>query len=318
VSKGATGEIGVALCSRVAIKRIFAPAFEALTPHRLLDPHEVEDPADVAFALSFVPDGHAFAPYPNLRLAASIGAGAEAIVRAPSLPPHVPVLRMREKDQANQMAAFALFHVVYWHRRFDCLLAAQAQRRWARRPGGRSPSGATIGVLGYGLMGRRIAAVAASLGHPVRSYSRRAPEPPDPAVEHFSGNALDAFLEGTDILVAVLPGTPQTEGMIDAAFLRRLKPGAALVQLGRGGQVVEEDLLAALDEGHLRGASLDVFTTEPLPPDHPFWRDPRVLVTPHTASEATAEAVVLAVAGALDALARGREPDGIVDRARGY
>lgn len=308
--------LGVALCERAPVKRLFG---EACAAHglTLLDPGEVEDPRAVRFALSFEPAGDAFAPYPNLVLAASIGAGAEAILRAPSLPPHVPVVRVRDADQADQMAAFALFHIVYWHRRFDQLFAAAQAGTWARANGGRSPRDKTVGVLGYGVMGARIAAAAASLGYHVRAYTRR-PRAPEGSITFYHGDGLKTFLAGTDFLVAVLPTTAETDGMIDGAFLRGLPRGAVLIQLGRGGQVVEADLIAALDEGHLTGASLDVFAAEPLPPNDPLWRHPKVVATPHTASEATADVVAQMVAKSLESLAQGLRPADAVDRAMGY
>lgn len=304
----------VALCRRVPIAGLFrAPLADAgLT---LLEPHEVSDPAAVVAALAFRPAPDAFRPYPNLRLVASIGAGVEAILAA-DLAPHVPVVRPSDPEQADQMAAFALFHVVFWQRRLDRTLAAQAECRWERPAGGRSPRDETVGILGAGAMGRRIAEVAAGLGYPTRLYSRRPVALP--GVDGFSGDGLADFLAGTTMLVAVLPGTPETRALIDGAFLRRLPRGAALIQLGRGGQVVEADLLAALDEGHLRGASLDVFDVEPLPPDHPFWPHPRIVVTPHTAGEANAASVARAVADGLAALDAGHPPPGLVDRTRGY
>ncbi|MEM7693334.1 MAG: NAD(P)-dependent oxidoreductase [Pseudomonadota bacterium] len=308
--------LGVAVCARVPIKRLFAPVFAArgLT---LLNPDEVTDPAAITFALSFLPADDAFAPFKNLRLAASIGAGAEAIVRAKSLPADVPVVRMMDDDQADQMAAFALFHIVYWHRRFDDLLAAAKDGRWARDNAARSPREKTVGVLGYGVMGARIAAVAADLGYQVRAFTRT-PRTGDPRLQFFHGPQRDAFLAKVDFLVVVLPTTPETAGFVDAACLAALPKGAVVIHLGRGGQVVEDDLVAALDAGHLAGASLDVFVTEPLPADHPLWRHPKILATPHTASQATDEAVATLVTDGLAALARGAAPPGLVDRAAGY
>ncbi|MEO1105963.1 MAG: NAD(P)-dependent oxidoreductase, partial [Pseudomonadota bacterium] len=255
----------------------------------------------------------AFAPYPNLKAAVSIGAGAEGIVACSSLP-DIPVVRIMDEDQANQMAAFALWHIVYWHRRFPDIFAAQTQARWRRPMAERSPSAKTVGVLGRGLMGGRIAAVTADLGYPTRTYSRSPQASAHPTAPHFFGDGLGRFLSGLDVLVSVLPGTPQTHGIIDAALLGQLNEGAVLIQLGRGGQVVETDLIAALDGGHLSGASLDVFEKEPLPSTHPFWHHPKVLVTPHSASEATSEAVARTLASTLAAIKDGRTPSGTVDR----
>ncbi|MEM8853784.1 MAG: NAD(P)-dependent oxidoreductase [Pseudomonadota bacterium] len=304
---------GVALCKRVPIKKIFAKPLAEIAGCALLDPFEVEDPEDISFALCFLPEDDAFAPYTRIKAAVSIGAGAEGIVACSSLP-DVPVVRIIDADQANQMAAFALWHIVYWHRRFPDILAAQEEARWRRPIANRSPSAKTVGVLGRGVMGGRIAAVAADLGYPTRTYSRSPQADAHPAAPHYCGTALGAFLDGLDILVAALPGTDQTRGMIDGALLSQLNEGAVLIQLGRGGQVVEADLMAALDGGHLSGASLDVFEEEPLPSNHPLWRHPKVLVTPHSASEASAEAVAHTVVRTLQAIEDGRTPSGTVDR----
>jgi glyoxylate/hydroxypyruvate reductase A len=317
---------GVALCDRFDLIATYGDAFAA-RGMRLVAPEAVDDPAAVDFALAFDPPAGGFAPYPGLRAIIGIGAGVERILACPSRPESVPVIRQTDDDQADQMAGFALWHVLYWHRRFDAMLAAQAEGRWltgagATQPGGAdwpgpSPKAFPVGVLGFGFLGRRIAAAALTLGYPVRTFSRGAPEPLAGA-EHFHGDGLAAFLSGVRALVAVLPHTPATEGMLDRALFDALPAGAVLINIGRGAHLVEADLIPALDSGRLAGASLDVFRAEPLPPDHPFWADPRIVVTPHAASDATAEAVADTARRALDALAEGRRPPGLVDVAAGY
>ncbi|MEM8552011.1 MAG: NAD(P)-dependent oxidoreductase [Pseudomonadota bacterium] len=311
------GSVGVALCRRVPIAELFAPAFRR-AGSTLLHPSEVSDPEAVRFALCFLPDDNAFAPYENLMLAASIGAGADGIIRCPSLSPQVPVVRVEDADQANQMAGFALFHILYWHRRFDRLLEAQQEARWARARSGRSPKGVVVGVMGLGFIGRRVAEVCRQLGYAVVTLSRSTPQTPMDGVRHMTLDALYGFARQCDIVVGLLPDTPQTKGMLDADFFAAMKPGTALIQLGRGGQVVEADLVAALDGGHLAGASLDVFAAEPLPQDSPLWHHRHILVTPHTAAEATTDAVVATVENAFAALMQQQRPRGLVDRDKGY
>jgi glyoxylate/hydroxypyruvate reductase A len=321
-----SGLLGVALCTRFDLPQTYGAAFAArgLT---LVAPEDVADPAAVAFALAFDPAAEAFAPYPNLRAVIGIGAGVERILGCPSFPAATPLIRQTDDDQADQMAGFALWHVLYWHRRFDRMLAAQTEGRWltdsgATQPGGAhwpgpSPKAFPVGVLGFGFLGRRVAAAALTLGYPVRTFSRTAPEPL-PGAEHFHGDGLDAFLAGTRALVAVLPHTLATEGMLDRALFDRLPEGAVVINIGRGAHLVEDDLIPALDSGRLAGASLDVFRREPLPAQHPFWADPRIVVTPHAASDATAEAVADTARRALDDLSAGRRPAGLVDPANGY
>lgn len=320
-----TDLIGVAACDRFDLVALYGPACAA-RGLRLLRPEDVADPAAVTFALAFQPGDAAFAPYPNLRAVIGIGAGVERILACPSRPAGAPVIRQTDADQADQMAGFALWHILYWHRRFDHMLAAQADGRWlsgaGAQPGGGawpgpSPKDFPVGVLGFGFLGRRVAEAALALGYPVRTFSRTAPEPL-PGAAHFHGDALDAFLGGTRALVAVLPHTAATEGLLDRRLFAALPAGAVIVNIGRGAHLVEEDLIPALDAGHLAGASLDVFRTEPLPADHPFWRDPRLVITPHAASDAPAENVAATARAALDALARGERPRGLVDESAGY
>ncbi|MBE3639617.1 2-hydroxyacid dehydrogenase [Mangrovicoccus algicola] len=280
-------------------------AFRECAPElELLRPGEVTDPAAVEFVLTFRPPDDCFARYPNLRAAVSPAAGMDGILACPSLPPGLPVLRVEDPDQARQMAGFAVFHVLWHHRRIDLHLEDQRAERWNRPAHGRSPQSRRIGIMGHGNMGRAIAQALAGLGYPVRVLARR-PAEAAPGVEIMLDR--DAFLSGTDILINVLPLTAETRGVIDAALLARLPEGAALIQIGRGEQLVEADLLAALDGGRLAGASLDVFAVEPLPAGHPFWRHPRVLVTPHTASAPESRNVALCVSRGLAALRDGME-----------
>lgn len=294
--------IGVASCSRLDIMALFGPVFGRVAPEIALHPPGAVDPETVEFVLTFGPADDTFRPYPNLRAIFSVGAGTDAIDACPSRPEGVPVFRVEEPDQAQQMAGFAAFHVLWHHRGMGDYVAYQSEARWQRNLGGFTPRARRIGVLGMGHMGRGIATGLVALGYPVAGYSRRPPGDPLPGVSYFDGDGLDAFLARTDILINVLPLTSETTGLIDAAFLAKLPQGAALIHLGRGGQVVEDDLLQAIEAGHLSGASVDVFETEPLPREHPFWSHPRILVTPHVASIPEPEDVARSVRDRLSSL----------------
>lgn len=282
---------GVALCERLDLMRLFGTHFEAESGLDLRPPERIEDPAEIDFALAWRPGAEAFAPYPNLRAVFSIAAGTDGITASRSLPRDIPLIRLRDPDQALQMAGFAVFQVLWHHRGMADLIAAQARHDWARRAGGASPSRRRIGILGLGHMGRQIARSLSALGYPVTSLTRRPPVS-EPGVTHLTQDRRADFLAVTDILINVLPMTAETRGLLDRALFDALPRGAALIHMGRGGQLVEEDLIAALDAGQISGASLDVFATEPLPHGHPFWDHPKVLVTPHVAGEAEAGAVV--------------------------
>ena len=276
--------LGVVHDTRLQLADRYIPLFEDLAPElELRAPEDIDRPEDVRFMVTFLPADDAFSPYPEMRAVFSIGAGIDAIQACPSRPADLPIHRVEDPDQAQQMAGFCAFHVLWHHREMAAWMEARGRQAWERKLYGLSPLDKRIGVMGFGLMGRAIARGLAGLGYPVASYSRRAPEP-EPGVTHYTEEGLDAFLGQSDILINVLPLTPQTQGMIGAETLAKLPQGAALIHIGRGGQVDEDALVAAIDSGHLSGASVDVFETEPLPEGHPLWTHPKVFVTPHIAS----------------------------------
>lgn len=283
---------GVATCEAIDLMRFFGPVFAKVAPEiTLLRPEEVEDPAAIDFVFSFVPADDAFTPYPNLRAVFSAGAGMDAIAACPSLP-DVPVFRVEDPDQAQQMAGFAAFHVIWHQRRMGDFIAAQRAHKWARRVGDQSPTLKRIGVMGYGPMGRAIAKGLSALGYTVTTLSRSQPDPATPGINHMTNDNIDAFLAQTDILINVLPLTSETTGLLSAPLFAKLPKGAALIHLGRGAHLNEADLIAALDSKHLAGATLDVFDTEPLPKDSPLWDHPGIFITPHVASTPQFSAVV--------------------------
>lgn len=288
--------IGVLSCSRLDLRGIYGPHFEALAPELDLRlPDEIDRPEDVSFMVTFIPADDAFVAYPNLQAVYSIGAGVDAIMSCPSLPPGLPVHRVEDPDQARQMAGFATFHVLWHHRNMGNYLANQKAAHWERHLTGLSPRARRIGVAGFGHMGRAVATALVALGYPVASYSRSRPQPAEDGVTHYTAGAFDDFLAQSDILINVLPLTEQTKGLFGTKTLSKLPKGAALIHLGRGGQVDEAALMAALDRGHLSGASLDVFDSEPLPPEHPIWTHPKVFVTPHVASICEPQTTVLSI-----------------------
>ncbi|WP_372836959.1 2-hydroxyacid dehydrogenase [Puniceibacterium confluentis] len=295
--------IGVVACRALNLKDRYGPVFAELAPGiTLLRPEEVSDPEAVDFVLSWAPPDDAFAPYPNLRAIFSIAAGMDAILACPSRPSEVPVFRVEDPDQALQMAGFAVFHVIWHHRKMRQHLADQARGLWNRPRTGRSPAQVRVGVMGLGFMGRAVARGVAQLGYDVASLSRSLPARPEPGIAHLTDTDRGAFLARSDILINVLPMTAATRGLFDADLFAALPAGAAFIHLGRGAQLDEKALLDALETDHLSGASLDVFAPEPLTAGHPFWSHPRILVTPHTASEAESAATVNNVVTHLSAM----------------
>lgn len=296
----------------------FIEAFERSAPHiRLALPEDIAAPEAVTFALAWYPAEDAFHAYPNLRLVSSIAAGVNGIIDNPSLPAHVPLMRISGEAQGQMMAGFVTWQVLWYHRRFGDYLAHQRQTRWERFPK-RDASDVRIGLLGAGRMGGAVARALLTLGYDVAVYSRSGRQLPEGA-EGFSGrDGLERIAERSEMLINLLPLTEQTRGILDAALFARMPKGAVLIQVGRGEHLVEADLLAALDSGQLSAASMDVFAIEPLPQDHPIWHHEKILVTPHDGCDSTPPQVAREAAEALRRLDEGRLPDGLVDREAGY
>jgi glyoxylate/hydroxypyruvate reductase A len=273
--------------------------------------------ADIHLAVAWHPPDDAFDHYPNLKAVCSIGAGVDNIVRCPSLRPDIDVVRIVDPAQAQMMSGFVVWHVIWHQRRFATYLDQQRNGIWQRlsqRPAQSVP----VGILGYGEIGQKVAADLASLGFPVMAWSRTA-KPTPPAVRGFHGpSGLAAMLGETEVLVNLLPLTDETRGILDGELFGRMRRGGYLIQVGRGEHLVEQDLLAALNSSQLEGAALDVFAAEPLEPAHPFWRHPKIVVTPHDASEVRVEAVAATLVATADAIQSGQRPPYAIDRARGY
>lgn len=273
------------------------------------------DPAAVRYTLVWKPPAGWHGQFPHLRAILSLGAGVDAILADPNLPPDVPVLRLLDAGLSRQMAEYAAYGVLHFHRRMHEYSQLQRNRRWEPLAPTATEDFA-VGVMGLGVLGSEAARLIAALGYPVLGWSR-APKR-IPAVKCYAADDLDHFLAHTAVLVNFLPLTPATAGILDAHLFAKLPSGACLVNLARGAHVVDADLVAALDSGQIGGALLDVFHDEPLPADHPYWRHPRVIVTPHVAAVTLASEAAAQVIANLRRLERGETPLGIVDRAAGY
>jgi glyoxylate/hydroxypyruvate reductase A len=252
---------------------------------------------------------------PRLRLVHGIAAGVDNITAGLD-PARARVCRVVDPNLRDGMLQFVLWSVLYFHRRFDLALANQARREW-NRPPQMPASGCRVGFMGLGELGGFIAGALASLGYPVKGWSR-GPKAID-GVETFSGEqGLAPFLAATDVLVCLLPLTAATRGILAKPLFDQLPAGAALVHCGRGEHLVEQDLHDAVSSGRLRGAVIDVFEQEPAPPDHPFWTTPGIVVTPHMASMASFETVVAQIARNVARLRAGEPLLNEVDLALGY
>lgn len=274
------------------------------------------DRAEIDYAFAWAPEPGLLGSLPNLKVIFSLAAGVDHILRDPELPVGVPIIRMSDPYQSAMMAEYAVMAVLYRHRFLDRALADQAAETWHHQPVLYTPD-TTVGVLGLGSIGLEIAARLSQLGFAVRGWSRTPKTVPGMACEH-GPEGLARMLPHCHYVICVLPLTPETSGIIDRRFLASLRRGAHLVNLGRGGHVVEADLLEALDEGRLAGAFLDVFASEPLPKGHPFWRHPKIVVTPHMAGELLPRTAARSVIEGIRRHQAGLPLAHIYDPARGY
>lgn len=270
---------------------------------------------EIEFALVWRPPPGDLARYPNLRAIFCLGAGVDSLLKDPSLP-GVPIVRLVDRALTAGMTEYVLLHVLRYHRRMPELEALQRARVWDPIVAPLA-SERRVGIMGLGALGGDAAAKLVLLGFDVAGWSRS--EKSQAGVRCFHGaDGLVSFLGRSDILVCLLPLTADTEGILNARTLGALPKGVFLVNCARGGHVVEGDLLAALDSGHVAHATLDVFQTEPLPPASPFWTHPRVTVTPHNASDTVAESAADGLIQGMREARLGRPLKNLVDRKQGY
>ncbi len=251
------------------------------------------------------PEPGALAALPKLRLIQSLWAGVDKLLADTTLPTQVPLARMVDPAMNAAMAETALWAVLGLHRRFFDYAAQQARAQWQPHAQRRADEVGVL-VLGAGQMGSAVAARLSAQGYRVVTWRAREAAP------------LVPLLAAAEIVINLLPLTPATRGLLDASFFASLPRGASVVNLARGAHVVDADLLAALDSGHLHRAVLDVFHTEPLPVEHAFWRHPQITVLPHVAALTDERSAAQVVAGNLSALANNQTVANIVNRIRGY
>lgn len=271
---------------------------------------------DIEYAAVWKPPADSMHELPNLRAIFSLGAGVDHLFAGTQLPEGVPVVRMIDPALTEGMIEYVLYHVLRYHRHMCDYEAQQRQHVWRELPQVR-PGDRNIGIMGLGVIGGDAACKLAIFGFSVAGWSHGAKRLPQ--IRSFFGrDQLEAFLGRSEILVCVLPLTPQTEGILNKSAFAALPRGACVISAGRGGHVVEADLLAALNSGHIAGATLDVFQTEPLPVESPFWDHPKVTVTPHIASITNPYTASVQVAENIRRLQEGEALIGVVDRQRRY
>ena len=258
---------------------------------------------------------------PALEAIFSLGAGVDHLMGYPGLP-DVPIVRVAQDDLTNRMSEYMVMHCLMYLRDHARFAAAKRDRRWEDDRSPPIAADVRVGIMGFGVLGQDAARKLRMMGFDVAGWSRT-----PKAVEGFevySGeDGLSTFLARTDILISLVPLTPGTRGILNRALFARLARdgrlgGPILINAGRGGLQVESDILACLDDGTLKAATLDVFETEPLPKDSPLWSHPRVTVTPHNAAVSEPEATARYIADQILRHEAGKPFQNVVDRARGY
>lgn len=273
------------------------------------------DAPQADYAIVWAPPQQFLDQQTRLKALFNIGAGVDALLRL-RLPPAVKIVRLDDAGMSLQMAEYVCHAVIRYFRELDGYEADMRDGRWSfRKP--RERADFSVGVMGLGVLGERVARTLRVFDFPVHGWSRRAR-----ALEgidcHAGADGFHRFLASCRVLVNLLPLTPETQDILDRDTLARLKPGGYLINVARGAHLVEEDLLALLDSGHLGGATLDVFHTEPLPAGHPFWTHPKITLTPHTSARTLRDESIAQIVRKIQALERGESVAGLVDRERGY
>jgi glyoxylate/hydroxypyruvate reductase A len=292
-------------------------ALEKLVPEEhFVTLEEVTDPADVSCVIIAHPPQGFLAEYRNLRMIGTVTAGVDRLVADPDLPPGVPIVRGGDPAGDAQITENIILHVLRHHRQLPAYAAAQARAEWVRLDQ-KLAGDRRVGFLGLGIIARPGAERIRDMGFQVAAWTRT---PKDVAgIENFHGaDGFARFLARSEIIVNLLPVTPATTDILDAEAFATLPQGAAVINLGRGEHVVDADLMAALESGHLSAATLDVYRTEPLPADNPLWRHPGITLMPHCSRKILPGGIVPQLADGIRKTASGEMPANTVDLAAGY
>jgi glyoxylate/hydroxypyruvate reductase A len=288
------------------------PGFDALLADR-----DSYKPDEIRYVAGFRPAPGFLKTLPNLKAVFSLGAGVDGFLRDPEFPRYLPLVRFVDPTLMHEMAQFVTMHVLIAHRGQRFFDAMQRQSKWQQRMLAKASRDTRIGILGLGDIGATIAASLLQFDFQLLGWSRSRKSVP--GVKSFAGKEeLPQFLAECDYCVCVLPLTDDTRGIMNADFFAKLPKDAFVINVARGGHLIEQDLIAALDSGHLSGAVLDVFQTEPLPADSPIWRHPKITATPHIAGITDPKMALAYVADCVARCEEGRPLENIVDLSKGY
>ena len=268
------------------------------------------------FAVVWSPEQKLFEDQPKLKAIFNVGAGVDGIDFT-QVPAALPVYRVEDAGMAVQMAEYAVHGVLLATQRFQSYAAAQKNKEWRKQPPIYREQW-PIGIMGFGQIGKKVAQILQQLGYPVSAWVRTERTAPD-GISVFAGSEqFVPFLAQSRILINVLPLTEQTQGIINAENLVHMPAAGFVINMGRGPHVIDNDLLAAIDSGHLMGALLDVFHTEPLPQDHAFWTHPAIHITPHISGGTLLETTASQILSKIQAFEQAQPVSGLVDRERQY
>ena len=273
----------------------WADLFRAELPgHDILEQKPADDNSPIAYVVVGRPPAGFIRSIPGLELVLSLNAGVEHLLASGEVPDDAPIVRLVDDGLTDGMVEWVLAHTLSWHRNLFAYRALQAEESWAPKPE-KLARERTVTVFRAGALGSPVAELLVRIGFQTRVWSRSGRAAPG-AFAFKGRDSLRAAAAGADVLVNLLPLTSDTADLVDASLLNLLAPGAFVINAARGGHIVDADLIAALDSNHLSGAALDVFREEPLPPSHPFWRHPKILVSPHVAAPTHAHTAVAAMA----------------------
>jgi len=279
-------------------------------------PDEMGDVADITAALVWAPPTGLMASLPNLKLIQSLGMGVDHIFNDAELPTDVPVARIVDPDLVQRMSEYCVHSVLHYHRDADRYDADQRETRWRPAPYP-AANARRVGVMGMGEIGADTATKLRALDFNVAGWSRSLKDVP--GVSSFHGDdGFRHFMQRSEYIVCLLPLTTETEGILNAKTFNLMPDGGGIINAARGGHVVDDDLISALDSGKLSFAKLDVFRQEPLPAEHPFWRHPKIRITPHNAGITNPETAAAQIVDNYRRVLRGDAPLNIVDPGRGY
>lgn len=295
--------------------------FRTLLPdHHVVDWHQMDDTPLQAFtaAIVWMPPADFFDKLTALTHVFAFSAGVDYLLDNPGLPDTVSLIRLEDAGMGEQMAEYVLYGTLHAQRQMHEYRLAQSCQQWRADFPVKSAAETRVSILGAGALASVVSGRLASNGYTVSCWSRT-PKTLPSGVKGIQGDtALKALLTETDILVCLLPLTPDTRHILNSHLFSQLPQGAYLINPARGAHLKEDDLLEALNSGLLSGALLDVFTEEPLPESHAFWHHPRIVITPHVAAQSLPEASARQIASNIDRVARAEQPAGLVDRSRGY